>query len=55
MKDQTKSYLYAFLAVILWGSVPAITKITLKNLNFFQVTTYALFFSALAMLIIVYF
>lgn len=53
MENQTKSYIYAFLAVILWGSVPAITKLTLKNLNFFQVTTYSLFFSALAMLIIV--
>ena len=55
MKDQTKSYIYAFLAVLLWGSVPAITKLTLKNLNFFQVTTYSLFFSALAMLILVCF
>jgi len=55
MEDQTKSYIYAFLAVMLWGSVPAITKLTLKNLDFFQVTTYSLFFSALAMLIIVYF
>ncbi len=55
MEDQTKSYIYAFLTVILWGSVPAITKLTLKNLDFFQVTTYALFFSALAILIIVYF
>ncbi|MBI2146078.1 DMT family transporter [Candidatus Woesearchaeota archaeon] len=54
MKDQTKSYLYAFFAVILWGSVPAITKLTLKNLDFFQVTTYSLFFSALVMLVIVY-
>ena len=55
MKDQTKSYFYAFLAVILWGSVPAITKLTLKNLDFFQVTAYSLFFSALVMVIIVYF
>lgn len=55
MKNQTKSYIYVLLTVIFWGTVPAISKLTLKNLDFFQLTTYSLFFAAITMLIIVYF
>lgn len=55
MEDQTKSYIFIFLSVILWGTVPAISKLTLKNLDFYQLTTYSLFFAAITLFIIVCF
>ncbi|NOS67729.1 MAG: DMT family transporter [Candidatus Peribacteraceae bacterium] len=55
MTDQLKSYLYALAAVLLWGTVPAISKLTLSSLDFYQFTTYSLFFASITLFSLLFF
>jgi drug/metabolite transporter (DMT)-like permease len=52
LKENTKSFIYSFGAVLLWSTVATAFKITLKGMSFAQLLFYSSFFSTVSLFII---
>lgn len=52
LKENTKSFIYSFGAVLLWSTVATAFKITLEGMSFAQLLFYSSFFSTVSLFII---
>jgi len=53
MSVERISYFYVLIAALLWGSVPAVAKLLLKNLNNLQVLLYSSLIASMSLFVIV--
>ena len=49
-----KSYFFAFVAIVTWGSVATIVKLFLKNLSTMEFVCYMTFFASVTLFLILY-